>query len=190
MLIFYERISVRLLPNLRDRPETLERFPEGVTGTAAPHFWQKHTPSYYPAWIPPSVAPCMPPLKPTSEFSTLSARQSASAVAHLPQGYLIPEFASANANRTVRGVQPTPCAVGHLGISHRKGRHRLIDCAHRAHQRGCLWQAKTVTTHHIPGEDSSWTISALKRTSKMNSSGSPASTRRRSGWQSRMASSP
>ena len=23
-----------------------------MTGTAAPHFWQKHTPSYYPAWIP------------------------------------------------------------------------------------------------------------------------------------------
>ena len=52
VLRFYERISERLLPHLRDRPVTLERFPEGVTGTAAPHFWQKHTPSYYPAWIP------------------------------------------------------------------------------------------------------------------------------------------
>jgi len=52
VLSFYERISERLLPHLRDRPVTLERFPEGVTGTAAPHFWQKHTPSYYPAWIP------------------------------------------------------------------------------------------------------------------------------------------
>jgi bifunctional non-homologous end joining protein LigD len=52
VLSFYERISERLLPYLRDRPATLERFPEGVTGTAAPHFWQKHTPSYYPAWIP------------------------------------------------------------------------------------------------------------------------------------------
>jgi bifunctional non-homologous end joining protein LigD len=49
---FYERISERLLPHLRDRPMTLECFPEGVTGIAAPHFWQKHTPSYYPAWIP------------------------------------------------------------------------------------------------------------------------------------------
>ena len=29
-----------------------ERLPEGVTGTAAPHFWQKDTPAYYPAWIP------------------------------------------------------------------------------------------------------------------------------------------
>jgi bifunctional non-homologous end joining protein LigD len=52
VLRFYERISERMLPHLRDRPVTLERLPEGVTGTAAPHFWQKHTPSYYPAWIP------------------------------------------------------------------------------------------------------------------------------------------
>jgi bifunctional non-homologous end joining protein LigD len=52
VLHFYERISERLLPHLRDRPVTLERLPEGVTGAAAPHFWQKHTPPYYPAWIP------------------------------------------------------------------------------------------------------------------------------------------
>jgi bifunctional non-homologous end joining protein LigD len=52
VLRFYERIAPRLLPHLRDRPMTLERFPEGLTGTSAPHFWQKNTPSYYPAWIP------------------------------------------------------------------------------------------------------------------------------------------
>jgi bifunctional non-homologous end joining protein LigD len=39
VLSFYERISERLLPHLRERPVTLERFPEGVTDTAAPHFW-------------------------------------------------------------------------------------------------------------------------------------------------------
>jgi bifunctional non-homologous end joining protein LigD len=52
VLSFYERISERLLPHLRDRPATLERLPEGVKGGSAPHFWQKHTPSYYPTWIP------------------------------------------------------------------------------------------------------------------------------------------
>jgi bifunctional non-homologous end joining protein LigD len=52
VLRFYERIALRLLPHLRDRPMTLERFPEGLTGKQAPHFWQKNTPSYYPAWIP------------------------------------------------------------------------------------------------------------------------------------------
>src|SRR5262249_12132179 len=52
LLRFYARIAPRLLPHLRDRPMTLERFPEGLTGTRAPHFWQKNTPSYYPEWIP------------------------------------------------------------------------------------------------------------------------------------------
>jgi bifunctional non-homologous end joining protein LigD len=31
---------------------TVERFPEGLTGTEAPHFWQKNIPASYPAWIP------------------------------------------------------------------------------------------------------------------------------------------
>ena len=52
VLRFYARIAPRLLPHLRDRPMTVERFPEGLTGTEAPHFWQKNTPSYYPEWIP------------------------------------------------------------------------------------------------------------------------------------------
>jgi bifunctional non-homologous end joining protein LigD len=46
---FYRRIAPRLLPHLRDRPVTLERFPEGI---GAQHFWQKNTPTYYPSWIP------------------------------------------------------------------------------------------------------------------------------------------
>lgn len=52
VLRFYEQIAERLLPHLRDRPATLERFPEGIVGSDAPHFWQKNTPAYYPAWIP------------------------------------------------------------------------------------------------------------------------------------------
>jgi bifunctional non-homologous end joining protein LigD len=49
---YYRRIAPRLLPYLRDRPVTLERLPEGLNGNDTPHFWQKHTPAYYPAWIP------------------------------------------------------------------------------------------------------------------------------------------
>jgi bifunctional non-homologous end joining protein LigD len=49
---FYRRIARRLLPFLRDRPVTLERFPEGIGDGAAPHFWQKNTPASYPDWIP------------------------------------------------------------------------------------------------------------------------------------------
>jgi bifunctional non-homologous end joining protein LigD len=29
----------------------LERLPEGLKGSDAPHFWQKRTPDYYPDWI-------------------------------------------------------------------------------------------------------------------------------------------
>jgi bifunctional non-homologous end joining protein LigD len=49
---FYRRIATRLLPYLRDRPVTLERFPQGIDKGTAPHFWQKNTPAHYPAWIP------------------------------------------------------------------------------------------------------------------------------------------
>jgi bifunctional non-homologous end joining protein LigD len=52
VLEFYRRVSGRLLPFLKDRPVTLERLPEGLSGPDAPHFWQKHTPAYYPDWIP------------------------------------------------------------------------------------------------------------------------------------------
>lgn len=52
VLRFYERIAPHLLPHLRHRPMTVERFPEGLLGKHAPHFWQKNTPSYYPQWIP------------------------------------------------------------------------------------------------------------------------------------------
>jgi bifunctional non-homologous end joining protein LigD len=41
-----------LLPYLKDRPATLERLPDGLTGPDAPHFWQKDTPAYFPDWIP------------------------------------------------------------------------------------------------------------------------------------------
>ena len=48
---YYKRVARRLLPYLRDRPVTLERLPDGL-GEGKPHFWQKHTPSSYPDWLP------------------------------------------------------------------------------------------------------------------------------------------
>jgi bifunctional non-homologous end joining protein LigD len=51
VLDFYRRLAPRLLPYLRDRPATLERLPEGLGDSDAPHFWQKRTPDSYPAWI-------------------------------------------------------------------------------------------------------------------------------------------
>jgi bifunctional non-homologous end joining protein LigD len=52
ILEYYRAVSPFLLPYLKDRPITLERFPEGLLEKDAPHFWQKNTPAYYPEWIP------------------------------------------------------------------------------------------------------------------------------------------
>jgi bifunctional non-homologous end joining protein LigD len=52
ILEYYRAISPYLLPYLKDRPITLERFPEGVLAEDSPHFWQKNTPAHYPDWIP------------------------------------------------------------------------------------------------------------------------------------------
>src|SRR5262249_14373718 len=49
LIDFYHTVAPKLLPHLRDRPWTLERFPDGVD--SATHFWQKNTPDYYPGWI-------------------------------------------------------------------------------------------------------------------------------------------
>ena len=48
---YYQKIADRLLPCLKDRPATLERLPDGLTGEGVPHFWQKNTPESYPDWI-------------------------------------------------------------------------------------------------------------------------------------------
>jgi len=52
LLAYYDSVASLLIPHLRDRPVTLERLPEGLSGKAAPHFWQKNSPDFYPDWIP------------------------------------------------------------------------------------------------------------------------------------------
>src|SRR5262249_34125969 len=50
LIDYYRKVSRLLLPHLRNRPVTLERLPDGLAGKNSPHFWQKNTPDYYPAW--------------------------------------------------------------------------------------------------------------------------------------------
>jgi bifunctional non-homologous end joining protein LigD len=45
---YYARIAPRMLPHLRDRPLTLERYPNGIT---TKRFFQKEVSSYFPSWI-------------------------------------------------------------------------------------------------------------------------------------------
>jgi bifunctional non-homologous end joining protein LigD len=48
LIDYYARISSRILPHLRDRPLTLERYPDGIHQQ---RFFQKEVSAYFPPWI-------------------------------------------------------------------------------------------------------------------------------------------
>src|SRR5450432_1216255 len=48
VIAFYDEIADVILPHLRDRPLTMKRFPEGITGK---HFYEKNAPKHTPAWV-------------------------------------------------------------------------------------------------------------------------------------------
>jgi bifunctional non-homologous end joining protein LigD len=45
---YFVRIAPALLPHLHDRPLTMKRYPEGVTGF---HFYEKNCPQHRPEWV-------------------------------------------------------------------------------------------------------------------------------------------
>jgi bifunctional non-homologous end joining protein LigD len=48
LIRYYAGVSRHMLPHLRDRPVTLIRFPDGVTGKK---FYEKNAPAFTPAWV-------------------------------------------------------------------------------------------------------------------------------------------
>jgi bifunctional non-homologous end joining protein LigD len=48
MVAYYVRMAPYLLPYLRERPLSMQVFPDGITGKS---FWRKDKPSHAPAWI-------------------------------------------------------------------------------------------------------------------------------------------
>lgn len=48
LIDYYQTISPVMLPYLKDRPEVLHRFPNGIEGE---DFWQKAAPDFLPNWI-------------------------------------------------------------------------------------------------------------------------------------------
>jgi bifunctional non-homologous end joining protein LigD len=48
LIDYYTRIAPAVLPHLRDRPLTLKRYPNGVTGQ---YFYEKQCPSHRPNWV-------------------------------------------------------------------------------------------------------------------------------------------
>jgi len=49
LFAYYERIAPALVPHLRDRPFTMKRYREGISGDG---FFQKQAPKGMPSWIP------------------------------------------------------------------------------------------------------------------------------------------
>jgi bifunctional non-homologous end joining protein LigD len=49
LLGYYEQVAPVLVPHLKDRPFTMRRYPDGITGKA---FFQKDAPKHMPEWIP------------------------------------------------------------------------------------------------------------------------------------------
>lgn len=49
LIAYYRSVSAWLLPHLRERPLTMQRWPEGI---AAASFFEKQAPRYTPDWIP------------------------------------------------------------------------------------------------------------------------------------------
>ncbi|HSV68143.1 MAG TPA: non-homologous end-joining DNA ligase [Mycobacteriales bacterium] len=48
VLDYYSRVAPYILPHLADRPLTMNRFPNGVTGQS---FFEKNKPSHTPSWV-------------------------------------------------------------------------------------------------------------------------------------------
>jgi bifunctional non-homologous end joining protein LigD len=48
VIAYYAEIADIILPHLRDRPLTLKRYPDGVTGE---HFYEKNAPPHRPPWV-------------------------------------------------------------------------------------------------------------------------------------------
>lgn len=48
VISYYERVAETMLPHVRDRFLSMERFPDGIGGEG---FYQKETPDYFPDWI-------------------------------------------------------------------------------------------------------------------------------------------
>ena len=49
LLAYYYNAADLIMPYLRDRPLTMKRMPDGITG---PHFYEKNAPSHTPEWMP------------------------------------------------------------------------------------------------------------------------------------------
>ena len=48
VIAYYSQIAEAIIPHLGDRPLTLKRYPDGITGA---HFYEKNAPKHTPPWV-------------------------------------------------------------------------------------------------------------------------------------------
>src|SRR5260370_34595442 len=84
LFAYYEKVAPTLVPHLRDRPFTMKRYREGISGDG---FFQKQAPKGMPAWIP------------TRRFES-HPREGGSRLRHFPP---------VDSTDTPRRVGPVPC---------------------------------------------------------------------------------
>src|SRR5688572_8624536 len=48
IITYYSDVAEVIIPHLRDRPLTLKRYPDGITGA---HFYEKNAPKHTPPWV-------------------------------------------------------------------------------------------------------------------------------------------
>jgi bifunctional non-homologous end joining protein LigD len=54
LLNYYYNVADLMLPHLRERPLTMKRMPDGITGH---EFYEKNAPSHTPDWMPRCTIP-------------------------------------------------------------------------------------------------------------------------------------
>lgn len=88
---YYQRIAAVALPHYRDRPLTLQRFPDGIGEDS---FFQKDVPDYFPGWIDRVELP-----KEGGRITYMIANDAASLAYIANQGCITPHLALARRDR-------------------------------------------------------------------------------------------
>ncbi len=91
---YYERVAAVALPHFRDRPLSMERFPDGLDGEG---FMQKRMPPYFPDWIDRAELP-----KQDGSLDHVVANEPATLVYLANQGVITPHLGLSRVDRIDR----------------------------------------------------------------------------------------
>ena len=88
---YFEKVAPYMLPQLKDRPLSMQRYPEGIRGEG---FYQQDMPDYFPDWIARVEVP-----KEAGIVTHVVCNDAATLVYLANQGFLIPHMWLSHADR-------------------------------------------------------------------------------------------